>query len=90
MLVNSMRTAFHEHMCAACICHLFQQRINAHLVGVVCVASSTRTPIRFSTVLSKPQVYPNDVKSLYNNVAIVVLPLVPVTPTSFSFSEGCP
>ena len=28
------------------------------------------------------------VKSLNNKVAMVVLPLVPVTPTSFNFSEG--
>ena len=44
--------------------------------------------ILICTVEISPVLYPINLYKSYNNVAHVVLPLVPVIPTSFSFSEG--
>ena len=79
----SINTCVHP---SSTICFKSLFRLTAS--GVVCVAAITLSAIKFSTVLINPQVYPKLVKSLYNNVAIVVFPLVPVTPVSFNFSDG--
>ena len=44
--------------------------------------------ILFSTVDNKPTLYPKPRNKLNNKVTVVVLPFVPVIPTSFNFSEG--
>ena len=44
--------------------------------------------ILFSTVESKPTLYPKPLNKLNNKVTVVVFPLVPVIPTNFIFSEG--
>ena len=57
--------------------------------GVVCVAGIDSLPIFISIVLSSPHNAPSSSeKRLNSNVLTVVLPLVPVTPTTVISCEG--
>ena len=58
--------------------------------GVVCSAAVDSVSTILATVESSPARSPMARAMLYSSVATVVLPLVPVTPTSESSSEGSP
>ena len=58
--------------------------------GVVWSAATSAESMRLTTVESSPARSPEALTASYSSVATVVLPLVPVTPTSFSCREGCP
>ena len=60
------------------------------LSGVVCVGTDDRPPTRISTVPMTPHCIPAASSTACARYALVVLPLVPVIPTTVIFAEGSP
>ncbi len=58
--------------------------------GVVRMESSRSSPMRVSTVPMSPVRCPRARSADSMRYAVVVLPLVPVTPSAMSPSAGCP
>ena len=72
------------------VAHAGEQRLQVDASGVVWATGSTTPPTRASMVPMRPQRCPAASSTARSRNAEVVLPLVPVTPTTVSDSEGCP